>query len=101
MRKSIVALIFLISAFCIQARTTAQNDTVTVHNELIERVVSDTTVNSNGKTVVKWYMLYQHQLIPTSKSTVEVYNLCKQYGAECALAMVINRNTGKKRIIRN
>lgn len=101
MRKFILALALVAGALTTSAKSDAKNDTITVDNAKIERVIEDTTTNSKGKTVVKYYFLYDHQLISTSKPVVEVYNLAKQYGAECALAMVINRETKRKRIIRN
>lgn len=101
MVKSFVALALLAGAFSVSAKVTAQNDTIAVNNAKIEKVVADTTKKSNGQTVVKYYFMYDKQLIPTSRNVVEIYQLCKQYGAECALAMVINRQTNRKRIIRD
>lgn len=101
MRKFILALALVAGALTASARSDAPNDTITIDNAKIERVIEDKTTNSKGRTVVKYYFLYDHQLISTSKPVVEVYNLAKQYGAECALAMVINRETKRKRIIRN
>lgn len=101
MKKLILALALIAGALSASAKDTAKNDTIVVDNAKIERVVEDKTTNSNGKTVVKYYFLYDHQLISTSKPVVEVYNLAKQYGADCALALVVNRETKRKRIIRN
>lgn len=101
MKKLILALAILLGGLTASAKTEVKNDTITVENSKIERVIEDKTTNSKGKTVVKYYFLYDHQLISTSKPVVEVYNLAKQYGAECALAMVVNRETQRKRIIRN
>lgn len=102
MKKLILALALVAGALTASAKTDpALNDTIAVNNSKIERVVEDKSTNSNGKTVVKYYFLYDRQLIPTSKPVVEVYNLAKQYGAECALALVVNRETKRKRIIRN
>lgn len=101
MKKIILALAILVGSLTASAKSDAPSDTIKVDNAKIERVIEDKTTNSKGKTVVKYYFLYDHQLILTSKSVVEVYKLAKQYGAECALAMVINRETKRKRIIRN
>lgn len=101
MKKLILALAILVGGLTASAKSDAPSDTIKVDNAKIERVIEDKTTNSKGKTVVKYYFLYDHQLILTSKPVVEVYKLAKQYGAECALAMVINRETKRKRIIRN
>lgn len=101
MKKFILALAIFIGGLTASAKSDAPSDTIKVDNAKIERVIEDKTTNSKGKTVVKYYFLYDHQLILTSKPVVEVYKLAKQYGAECALAMVINRETKRKRIIRN
>lgn len=101
MKKIILALALMAGALTASAKSDAVNDTISVDNSKIERVIEDMTTNSKGKTVVKYYFLYDHQLISTSKPVVEVYNLAKQYGAECGLAMVINRESKRKRIIRN
>lgn len=100
MKKFILALAIFIVGLNVSAKTEVKNDTITVDNAKIERVIEDKTTNAKGKTVVKYYFLYDHQLISTSKPVVEVYKLAKQYGAECALSMVINRETKRKRIIR-
>lgn len=96
-----MALALMVGALATSAKTNADNDTIAIDNAKIERIVEDTTTNSKGKTVVKYYFVYGHQLVSTSKSVVRVYRLAKQYGAECALSMVINRETKRQRIIRN
>lgn len=101
MKKIILALALMAGALTASAKSKAVNDTISVNNSKIERVVESKATNSKGKEVVKYYFVYDHQLISTSKSVVEVYCLAKQYGANCALAMVINRETKHKRIIRN
>lgn len=101
MKKIILALALMAGALTASAKSKAVNDTISVNNSKIERVVESKATNSKGKEVVKYYFVYDHQLISTSKSVVEVYCLAKQCGANCALAMVINRKTKHKRIIRN
>lgn len=101
MKKIILALALMAGGLTASAKSEAVNDTISIDNSKIERVVESKTTNSKGKEVVKYYFVYDHQLISTSKPVVEVYNLAKQYGANCALAMVINRETKRKRIIRN
>lgn len=101
MKKLILALALIAGVLTASAKDAAQNDTITVDNAKIAKVIEDKTTNSKGKAVVKYYFLYDGELISTSKPVVEVYNLAKQYGAKCALAMVVNRETKRKRIIRN
>lgn len=101
MKKLILALALIAGALTASAKGTAQNDTIAVDNAKIERVVENKTTNSKGKAMVKYYFIYGGELVPTSKLVVEVYNLAKQYGANCALAVVINKETKRKRIIRN
>lgn len=99
MKRIILALALLIGSISAHAESEVKNDTVAVVNTKIQRMVQDETINSKGKKVVKHYVLYGNELVQTSKSVVEAYNLCKKYNAKCALIMVINRKTNKKRII--
>lgn len=99
MKRIILALALLAGGISAYAESGVKNDTVAIENTKIQRMVQDETTNSKGKKVVKYYVLYGNELVKTSKSVVEAYNLCKKYNAKCALAMVINRKTNKKRII--
>lgn len=99
MKRIILALALLVGSMSAYAGSGVENDTVAIANTKIQRMVQDETTNSKGKKVVKYYVLYGNELVQTSKSVVEAYNLCKKYNAKCALAMVINRKTNKKRII--
>ncbi len=99
MKRIILALALLAGSMTANAESEVKNDTVAIANTKIQRMVQDETTNSKGKKVVKYYVLYGNELVKTSKSVVEAYNLCKKYNAKCALAMVINRKTNKKRII--
>ena len=101
MRQIMLALALLVGSLSAYAESEAKNDTVTVVNSKIQKIVCDTIVNSKGKEVVKYYVIYGCNLVPTSKSVYEAYNVCKKYNAECALVMVINKKTNKKRIILN
>lgn len=99
MKRIILAIALLAGGISAYAQSEVKNDTVTVVNTKIQRIIQDETTSTKGKKVVKYYVLYDGKLVQTSKSVVEAYNLCKKYNAECALAMVINRKTNKKRII--
>ncbi len=101
MKKLILALALMAGALTASAKEAAKNDTIKVDNTKIEKVIETKTTNSKGEAVTKYYILYDKQLISTSKNVVEMYKLCKEYGADLALAMVINTKTNRKRIIRN
>lgn len=73
------------------------NDTIRVNNANISKVIVDNTVNTKGKKVVKYYFIYNGELVSTSKTVIDNYNLCKKYGAKCALALV--KSNSRKRII--
>ena len=66
---------------------------------LDDALVQYPTTNSKGNKTTKYYFIYKGELIKTSKTVVEKYKLAKQFGANCALVMVINKNS--KRIILN
>lgn len=101
MKRIILALALFAGSMMAYAQSEVKNDTIAVINSQIKKVVQDETTNTKGKKVVKYYILYNGALVPTSKSVVETYNLCLKHNAECALAMVINKRTNKKRIILN
>lgn len=101
MKRIILALTLFAGSMMAYAQSEVKNDTIAVINSQIKKVVQDETTNTKGKKVVKYYILYNGALVPTSKSVVETYNLCLKHNAECALAMVINKRTNKKRIILN
>lgn len=101
MKRIILALALLGGSLSVCAQSEAKNDTIAVVNAKIQRMIQDETTSSKGKKVVKYYVLYDGKLVPTSKSVVEAYNLCAKYKAECALAMVISKKTHRKRIILN
>lgn len=101
MKKLILALALVAGALTASAKDAVKSDTIAVDNTKIEKIIEDKTTNAKGQAVVKYYMLYNNELVPTSKNVVEMYKLCKEYGADLALAMVINTKTNRKRIIRN
>ncbi len=90
-----------LTALCAQAKEPAQNDTIPMKNSEAIKIVEDESVNSKGQKVTKFYMLYEGELIKTSRNVVEAYNLCKKHGAKCHLAIVINKKNNHKRVIRN
>lgn len=101
MKKLILALALMAGAFSVYAETDERNDTLSVNNDKIVKVIEKESVTSKGKKSVKYYFLYDGELVPASKMTVEHYKLAKEYGARCALAMVVYSKNKRKRIILN
>lgn len=92
-------LMAIISLACITVSAAEPKDTV-AFTGTITKVVEDTNLTTTGKKTTKYYFLVSGYLIPTTKAAVEKYNLCKKYGAKCALDAVVNKKTREfKRII--
>ena len=70
-----------------------ERDTISVANNAIEKIVADKAVSAKGKEYTKYYALVNGELVSISKATVEKIELCKKYGAKCALAAVRNKQT--------
>ncbi len=99
MKKYIIALALMFATIGACAQNEAKNDTISVNNTEINKVVTDETTNSKGKKVTKYYFLYAGELVQASRHVIESYNLCQKHGAKCHLAMVVNKKTHRKRII--
>lgn len=64
------------------------------------KVVEDVTISAKGNKTVHYYFLINNELIPTTKTVVNKYNLCKKYNAKLALDAVVSKKTRKiKKII--
>lgn len=74
-------------------------DTLKVDNAQITKVIEAETTTSKGTKTIKYYFIYKGELVNTSKTVVTKYKLAKQFGANCALAIIINKTN--KRIILN
>ena len=70
-----------------------EKDTISISQTQITKIVTDTGVSSNGKQYTKYYAIVNGELVSISKSVVEKINLCKKYGAKCAIAGVRNKKT--------
>ena len=70
-----------------------EKDTISISQTQISKIVTDTGVSSNGKQYTKYYAIVNGELVSISKSVVEKINLCKKYGAKCAIAGVRNKKT--------
>ena len=97
MKKFVIAALLL--AGSMSAFAEVKNDTLSGDNTKVRELIADETTNSKGKPVTKYYFLYDDELISTSKSVAEKYNLCKRHGAKCLLSIVVNRKSNRKRII--
>lgn len=94
--KLIVLITFVFSVEVLNAEN--KPDTLRVDNAKITKVIEDVTTNNKGNKVTKYYFIYNGELVNTSKTVVAKYKIAKQYGANCALAIVI-KGKGTKRII--
>ena len=75
-----------------------KTDTIKVDNTKIETLIRDNTTNSKGKPVTKYYFIYNKELVPTNKTTVERFDLCNRHKVKCNLRL-IRKNGIAKRII--
>lgn len=83
MKKFVFIFILFIScAIC-------ANDTIRVDNTKIREVVEHRTTNSKGNPIIKYYFVYDNELISTSKTVVDKYKLSKQYKVNCPLAIIV------------
>ena len=90
----VFALISLLSFGQIKA------DTISINQTSITRWITDSTKTTKGNTIIKYYCIYNGQLISTTKTTLQNVALCEKYKAKCALILITSK-TGKKRIICN
>lgn len=69
----------------------AKNDTLAVNNNLITKVIKHNTTTSKGKPVTKYYFVYNGNLVSTTKTVVDKYELAKAYGVRIALIIIKNK----------
>lgn len=69
----------------------AKSDTLAVNNNLITKVIRHNTTTSKGKPVTKYYFVYNGNLVSTTKTVVDKYELAKAYGVRIALIIIKNR----------
>lgn len=84
----IIGMLMCISSINCSA---AKNDTIAVNSNLITKVIKHNTTTSKGKPVVKYYFVYNGNLVSTTKTVVEKYELAKAYGVRIALIMIKNK----------
>ena len=90
MKKFIIILLMIVVAISANA---IEKDTISISQTQITKIVTDTGVSSNGKQYTKYYAIVNGELVSISKSVVEKINICKKYGAKCAIAGVRNKKT--------
>lgn len=69
----------------------AKNDTIAVNNNLITKVIKHNTTTSKGKPITKYYFVYNGNLVSTTKTVVDKYELAKAYGVRIALIIIKNK----------
>lgn len=84
----IIGILMCISSINCSA---ANNDTIAVNNNLITKVIKHNTTTSKGKPVVKYYFVYNGNLVSTTKTVVDKYELAKAYGVRIALIIIKNK----------
>ena len=90
MNKFIIILLMIVVAISANA---IEKDTISISQTQITKIVTDTGVSSNGKQYTKYYAIVNGELVSISKAVVDKINLCKKYGAKCAIAGVRNKKT--------
>lgn len=96
MKKVIISFVLFMLSFNVFAADKA--DTIKVDNMKLTQTITDNTVNSKGKSVVKYYFIYNGEIIPTNKTTIDRFNLCAKHKVKCNLR-AIKKNGVIKRII--
>ena len=83
----IIGMLMCISSNCYAAKS----DTLAVNNNLITKVIRHNTTTSKGKPVTKYYFVYNGNLVSTTKTVVDKYELAKAYGVRIALIIIKNK----------
>lgn len=83
----IIGMLMCISVNC----SAAKSDTLAVNNNLITKVIKHNTTTSKGKPVVKYYFVYNGNLVSTTKTVIDKYELAKAYGVRIALIIIKNK----------
>ena len=84
----IIGILMCISSINCSA---AKSDTLAVNNSLITKVIRHKTTTSKGKPVTKYYFVYNGNLVSTTKTVVDKYELAKAYGVRIALIIIKNK----------
>lgn len=84
----IIGMLMCISSINCSA---ANNDTIAVNNNLITKVIRHKTTTTKGKPTIKYYFVYKGNLVSTTKTVVDKYELAKAYGVRIALIIIKNK----------
>lgn len=98
MKKTLFTILFAFVTTFTFAET--KSDTIVIDQEYITSWIADSTLNTKGKSTIKYYCIYKGELIATNKTTLKNVSLCKKYKAKCALVLITSK-TGRKRIVCN
>lgn len=83
----IISMLMCISINC----SAAKSDTIAVNNSLITKVIRHKTTTTKGKPTIKYYFVYNGNLVSTTKTVVDKYELAKAYGVRIALIIIKNK----------
>ena len=83
----IIGMLMCISINC----SAAKNDTLAVNNNLITKVIKHKTTTTKGKPITKYYFVYNGNLVSTTKTVVDKYELAKAYNVRIALIIIKNK----------
>lgn len=86
----IISMLMCISINCYAAKS----DTLSVDNNLITKVIKHKTTTTKGKPIIKYYFVYNGNLVSTTKTVVDKYELAKAYGVRIALIIIKNKRIG-------
>lgn len=89
MKKVLTVMLLALS----MSAAAIEKDTVAINQNAIAKLVTDKGVSAKGKAYTKYYAIINGELVSVSKTVVEKIELCKKYGAKCALAAVRNKKT--------
>lgn len=70
----------------------ADNDTIAVDNSKITRIIEEKGVTVKGTEKTTYYIIYQGELVKTTKNVVEKYNLAKKYNCKCSLLLIKSKS---------
>lgn len=78
---------------------TERPDTIGIDDRLVSNIVQQQVNTRAGNRVIKYYVVYNHEMIPSDRETARGITLAKKYHVRCALLMLIKNK--HKRIILN
>lgn len=89
--KHLLTSIMLLAAMSATAKV--DTDTIGIDQSQIKQIITNTTVNSKGKPVIKRYAVVNGYLCTISKTVIDKITLCKRYNCRLALGVIRNKRT--------